>query len=154
MHAYSDIDLRQFDLCKFFSVFLVFQCGTSGQYFEASERGRVQSFERFIFGVRTVLEPCRPDDPCLTSGQALASSSGRRLNIVWTRTTCLLFSEAASVWMSSLHRSDGDPTTTIKTPDRRTLSLPHKICFLAACELVIFKLFRVLLIPCLFQVFF
>jgi hypothetical protein len=31
MHAYSDTDLRKFDLCKFFSVFLVFQCGASGR---------------------------------------------------------------------------------------------------------------------------
>ena len=31
MHAYSDTDLRKFDLCKFFSAFLVFQCGASGR---------------------------------------------------------------------------------------------------------------------------
>jgi hypothetical protein len=31
MHAYSDTDLRKFDLCKFFSFFLVFQCGASGR---------------------------------------------------------------------------------------------------------------------------
>jgi hypothetical protein len=29
MHAYSDTDLRKFDLCKFFSAFLVFQYGAS-----------------------------------------------------------------------------------------------------------------------------
>jgi hypothetical protein len=114
--------------------------------------GRVQSFGRFMFGVWTELEPCRPDDPCLTSGQGLAYSSGRRLYIVRTRVTCLLLSEVASVLTSSLHHPDGDPTATIITPDCRTLSLPHKIWFLAACELVIFKLFGVSLIPCLFQV--
>jgi hypothetical protein len=36
MHAYSDTDLRKFDLCKFFSVFLMFQCGASGQSLLAS----------------------------------------------------------------------------------------------------------------------
>jgi hypothetical protein len=31
MHAYSDTDLRKFDLCKFFLAFLVFQCGAFGR---------------------------------------------------------------------------------------------------------------------------
>jgi hypothetical protein len=38
MHAYSDTDLRKFDLCKFFSVFLVFQCGASGRSLLVSGR--------------------------------------------------------------------------------------------------------------------
>jgi hypothetical protein len=79
--------------------------------------GRVQSFGQFTFRVRTELEPCRPDDRCLTSGQALASSFGRLLYIVQTRATYLLLSEAANVRTSSLHRPDGDPIATIKTPD-------------------------------------
>jgi len=31
IHACSNTDLRKFDLCKFSSVFLVFQCGASGR---------------------------------------------------------------------------------------------------------------------------
>jgi hypothetical protein len=38
MHAYSDTDLRKFDLCKFFKAFLVFQCGASGRSILTSGR--------------------------------------------------------------------------------------------------------------------
>jgi hypothetical protein len=90
--------------------------------------GRVQSFRLYMFGVRTELESCRSDDPCHTSEQALASSSGRLLYIVRMRVTCLLLSEAANVQTSSLHRPDENSTAAIYWPDRRILStLPHTI---------------------------
>lgn len=113
MHAYSDTDLRKFDLCKIFLSF-------SSVSVRIVRTGRVQSFGRFSFGVRTELEPCRPDDTCLTSG--------RHLYIVRTRATCLLLSEAASVRTSSIHRPDRDPTVALKCPNRRChSSIPHKI---------------------------
>jgi hypothetical protein len=86
----------------------------------------VQSFRRFIFGVRTRLELCRPDDPCIASGSALASSCGWLLYIVPTSATSLLLSEAAGVRTSLKHRPDGGPTVAIKGPDRHILStIPH-----------------------------
>jgi hypothetical protein len=90
--------------------------------------GRVQSFGWYMFEVRTELESCRSDDPCRTSRQALASSSGWLLYIVRTHATCLLLSEAANVRTSSLHRPDGNSTAAIYCPDCRILStLPHTI---------------------------
>jgi hypothetical protein len=81
-----------------------------------------------MFGVRTELESCCSDDPCRTSGQELASSSGRILYIVRTCVTCLLLSEAANVRTSSLDRPDGNSTAAIYCPDRRILStLPHTV---------------------------
>jgi hypothetical protein len=85
--------------------------------------------------VRTKLEHCRPDDPCITSGHALASLSGQVLYIIRTRATCLLLSEVENVQTSSFHHPDGNPTAAIYCPDRRILSLtPTKSLFLAALE--------------------
>jgi hypothetical protein len=75
------------------------------------------------------------------SGRALSLSSERSLYIVWTRATNLLLSEAASVWTSSIHRSDGHPIEAIKTPARRISSYPTKSDLLAACELFVFVSF-------------
>jgi hypothetical protein len=124
MHAYSDTDLRKFDLCKFFSAFLVFQCGASRRSTLTS--GRTGGSDGSLWS---------PDgDGAHMSGQdltesrhALSSSSERSLYIVRTRAIFLLLSEAASVRTSSIHRPDGDPTVTIKCPDRRFLFVPHKI---------------------------
>jgi hypothetical protein len=111
--------------------------------------GRVQSFGRYMFGVWTELESCRSDDPCFTSGQALASSSERLLYILRTHATCLLLSKAANVRTSSLHRPDGNSTAAIYCPDRRILStLPHSIplfgCF--RVKYVSFLIFLLLLL--------
>jgi hypothetical protein len=103
MHAYSNTDLRKFDLCKFFSAFLVFQCGASGRSTLTSGQDLTES------------------------GRALSSSSERSLYIIPTRATFLLLSEAASVRTSSIHHPDGDPIAAIKCPDRRFLFIPHKI---------------------------
>jgi hypothetical protein len=107
--------------------------------------GMVLSFGRFIFGVRTGLELCRPDDPCTASRRALASSCGRLLYIVRTRATSLLLSEAARVRTSLKHSPDGDPTVAIKGPDRRSiLHTPHNPSFWQLvskiCELLVFLL--------------
>jgi hypothetical protein len=75
------------------------------------------------------------------SGRELSSSSERSLYIVRTRETSLLLSEAASVWTSSIHRPDGDPTEAIKTPAHLILTLPHKISLLAGCEFPLFVSF-------------
>jgi hypothetical protein len=123
MHACSNTDLRKFDLCIFFSVFLVFQCGAFGRSLLASGRVAYCHSDVPVSGVRTELEPCRPDDTCLTSAQALASSFGQILYIVPKRTTYPLLPKAVSVRTSSLHRPDGDPIAAIKCPDRRFPSL-------------------------------
>jgi hypothetical protein len=73
-------------------------------------------------------------------GRALSSSSERSLYIVRTRATSLLLSKAASVRTSSIHRPDGDPTVTIKTPAAFP-SYPTKSELLAACELFVFEFF-------------
>jgi hypothetical protein len=63
MYAYSDTDLKKFDLCKFFSVFLVFQCGASGRYsFE---------FGRYSLEVQTCAVPRPPNRSCCTSGRVI-----------------------------------------------------------------------------------
>jgi hypothetical protein len=62
MHAYSDTDLRKFDLYKFFSAFLVFQCVATGRSTLTSGRtggpdgSPLESGRRWSSHVRT-----RPD---------------------------------------------------------------------------------------------
>jgi hypothetical protein len=104
MHAYSDTDLRKFDLCKFFSAFLVFQCGASGRSTLTSGRTGGPDGDRAHMSGQDLTE----------SRRALSSSSERSLYIVWTRATILLLFEAASVRTSSIHHPDGDPTAAIK----------------------------------------
>jgi hypothetical protein len=119
MHAYSNTDLRKFNLCKFFSAFLVFQCGASGRSTLTSGQTGGPDGDGSHMSRQDLTE----------FGRALSSSSERSLYIVWTRATVLFLSEAASVRTSSIHCPDGDPTATIKCPDRRILFIPHKIRF-------------------------
>jgi hypothetical protein len=131
IHACSNTDLRKFDLCKFSSAFLVFQCGASGRSTLTSRRtggpdsSPLESGRRWSSHVRTGPDRVRT----------------RVVIIVRTRATSLLLSEAARVRTSSIHRLDGDPTEAIKTPARRILTLPHKISLLAGCEFPLFVSF-------------
>jgi hypothetical protein len=127
IHACSNTDLRKFDLCKFSSAFLVFQCGVSGRTGGPDGDGAHMSGQDLT-----------------DSGRALSSSSERSLYIVRTRATILLLSEAASVRTSSIHCPDGDPTEAIKTPARRISLYPTKSYLLAACELFVFVSFWLL----------
>jgi hypothetical protein len=81
IHACSDTDLRKFDLCKFFSVFLVFQCGASG---------------------RSTLTSWRtggPDGTLLESGRGWSPHVRTGPDGVRTRAVII-------VWMVSLYRPD------------------------------------------------
>lgn len=85
MHAYFDIDLRNFDLCKFFSVFLVFQCGASGRYPLASRGVLLGSPDGILWKSRhvqcLVVRTCRVVRP---DSRALSPSFGRVLYFVQT----------------------------------------------------------------------
>jgi hypothetical protein len=58
-----------------------------------------------------------------------AATTGRTISkTVRTHATCLLFSNAARVRTTLMHRLDGDPTEAIYTPDCRILShTPHNL---------------------------
>jgi hypothetical protein len=83
MHAYSDTDLRKFDLCKFFSAFLVFQCGASGRStLTSGQTGGpddypLESGRRWSPHVRTEMEPTCPDACYHHRPNGLFVSSGR-----------------------------------------------------------------------------
>jgi hypothetical protein len=126
MHAYSDTDLRKFDLCKFFSAFLVFQCGASGRSTLTSGRTGGPDGSPLESGWRWSPHVQTGPDGVRTRAVIIVR---RYLYIVRTHATFLLLSEAASVRTSSIHRPDGDPTAAIKCPDRRFLFIPHKISF-------------------------
>jgi hypothetical protein len=84
MHAYSDTDLRKFDLCKFFSVFLVFQCGASGRSllasgqvgFSHSDGSCLESRPGWSLIVRTI-RVLRPDRCWLLRPDSIFISSRR-----------------------------------------------------------------------------
>jgi hypothetical protein len=141
IHACSDTDLRKFDLCKFFSVFLVFQCGASGR--SPLTSGRVSGPDS------TLLESGRVWSPIVRTGpdwvRTHAATTGRTVSkTVQTRvrTTLML-------------RLDGDPTVAINSPARCILSIyptqSHFWLFVSfpSCEFLAF-----LHIPLIFQVFF
>jgi hypothetical protein len=84
MHAYSNTDLRKFDLCKFFSVFLVFQCGAFGRSllvsgwvgFSRSDGTCLESGTSWSLVVRTI-RVVRPDRRWLHRLDSFFISSGR-----------------------------------------------------------------------------
>lgn len=83
MHAYSNTNLRKFDLCKFFSVFLVFQCGASGRYPLASGRVLLGSPDGILRKSGHV--PCLVVRTCLVvrpDSRALSPSFGRVIYFV------------------------------------------------------------------------
>jgi hypothetical protein len=133
IHACSDTDLRKFDLCKFSSVFLVFQCGASGLSTLTSKR---------IGG---------PDGTLLESGRGWSPHVRTGPDGVWTcaviivRTVSLYRSDARD--QSAPFRGSERPDI-INPPSRRgphkgyknpcswhSLPTPTKSLFLAVCEL-------------------
>jgi hypothetical protein len=95
MHAYSNTDLRKFDLYKFLSVFLVFQCGASGQYPLASGRvllgspdGILQKYGHVPYLVVRTCLVVRPDS------HALSPSFGGVIYFVRTSVTVSHIPEA------------------------------------------------------------
>jgi hypothetical protein len=74
---------------------------------------------RYSLGVWSRMEPNHPDGTCLRPDACPVVSK-----TVWTRATCLLVPNAARVQMTLMHRSDGDPTEAIYTPES-PLSPPY-----------------------------
>jgi len=112
---------EKFDLCEFFSVFLMFQCGASKRSLLASKRIRGPN--------STFLESGREWSPIVQTGPACVRTStvttGQTVSkTVQTCATCPHVPNAAHVRTKLLHSPDGDPTEAIYTPES-PLSPPH-----------------------------
>jgi hypothetical protein len=120
IHVWSNTDLRKFDLCKFSSVFLVFQCGASGRSTSTSGRRWSPHVRIGPDGVRT-----------------------RAVIIIWTVSLYRPDASGQSAPFRGCKRPDVINPPSGRGPHRGykipyspySLLTPQNHCFLAVCEL-------------------
>jgi hypothetical protein len=139
MHAYSDTDLKKIDLCKFFSVFLVFQCGVSGRSTLTSGRNGgpdgspLESGRRWSPHVQTGPDGVRTRAVIIVRTVSLYRPDARN------QSASFRGSERPDFFNPSSERG---PHRGYKNPCSPHSSLyPTKSEILAACELFVFEFF-------------